>query len=947
VATNPFDALADSTQKQESNPFDALGGAARQVTTGIGNALDSQRWAVAKAITGKDDPDEQRAEYRRRLGLPGDEERKQLGGFRGGLDDFALDTVTDPLSLLGPEEYRLGKYAAGGLRRAGSAITRTVAPEFGNAVNAAAKSTRDGLMGMFLHGGDARAKYGAEPYAQTVGETQKGQKRGHDFSQIVQERNNAILAPHDDKARVRILRAASGVTVPGLSPAESDAATALRNNYRTEFIARADKGGRIVARGFKKTGNGGTTRTIGGVEPETLEAAQGVPPADKRMSDALKALGEQQKRLHPDYVRPFNRDEAIAGRMEQLQAEEDLRAEPFRQALAQFGGKIYNDGSGELADVPARHKTTARFNPRTRIGGGALDEIAQHLRDNHGMDDVTTSDVTDFFAGKRKTKLELRQEAERQIDRAYGTSAPKAPVAAEDRKPRVLVRQMQPAFNTPEWAKKYATETTGAEPTLGRENFTKNYIPQPTREGVAEAAKAKKKGEAFNVLTPFDPNALHRSRSTIPLNDQTLPQYLEAMQRATKNTGRQIGAAEARTALRDVIADKPELQKLGQVETEKSKIEQFLDPLKKVVQYPRAGVVSLTPAHMGNVARLAALHDPGALPGALKTLVKALPATGALGKRFEDPAKLRELFESGTNAGIMEPPGEDRADVFKSLLRFNPLQRAAGGALGGVATGEINSENSGQGLTSPQQTAIDAFSGAVGGAALPHYTNLINRATFTFDDAVKQEMANRMIAAGEKPMVAGRKAAQRMVDYNNTGNATKVLKYVAPFATFRSAIPGAVAQGIARNPVRAEAINRATGGLFLGGTNTNDDGKTTKSFGPVEDVSRMTNPYGIAEYGRAMLGEPYRAGLTALGITRDSIDQRTGKTRGQKDYFTYGLGVVPGTPEGNKYLLNAALAGVPGASDELEALGLGRFGASQTQDGLAKLLYKFTGVAQR
>jgi hypothetical protein len=96
-----------------------------------------------------------------------------------------------------------------------------------------------------------------------------------------------------------------------------------------------------------------------------------------------------------------------------------------------------------------------------------------------------------------------------------------------------------------------------------------------------------------------------------------------------------------------------------------------------------------------------------------------------------------------------------------------------------------------------------------------------------------------------------------------------------------------------------------------------------------------------------MLGEPYRAALTALGITRDSIDQRTGKTRGQKDYFTYGLGVVPGTPEGNKYLLNAALAGVPGASDELEALGLGRFGASQTQDGLAKLLYKFTGVAQR
>ena len=994
----------------------------RSVLSTVGTALDAQRNGLARVLTGKTDPDEQRAVYRKRMGMPGDEERKQLYGFRGGLDDALVDTFTDPMMLAGGVEARAIKGLSGLAVKGASKVIP--------ALPGALEGAKEGAMRLFLHAGDARVKHGFAAPAKVVGETQKGATRGSHFTEILETRR----AEHfGDLDKLRVLKIAQGSRVSKPTAAEQKAARSIIDDYRTEFIARATPEARVHMRGFAPAPRGRTLHTQSGDLDAIRKARQfhlAGKENDAEMQRVLKSQGpqafksdEQLRADYYEYIKPMIErgeittkkqiDDGLAAHIQQRRAVNpnvgqpsfqeavkfrekatdeahknfdaaELQQAPFWDALANFGGKIHGEKvwdvakkryvlRGEFSDVSKSLLSPDKFNAKSKIGGGSLEQIADFLRRNHGMDDITTSDVTDFFRqNKQPPKLtEFLHEALK--------DAPKKPVveAAEKaaiepakvegaRKPFKVVAMAKTGMKTPEWARPYATETTKAEPTLDRSNLRRPYIPHPTVEEEVIAKKEKAEGKKFNLLDPFDPNAQRRQARSIPLNAETLPKFLEAMTRATKNTGRQIGAAEARMALRDVIGDSPELKALGEISTagEKNTLGGWV---KKIVQYPRAAVVSLTPTHIFNVLRLAAARDAGAIPEGLKTFGKAMVA---------NPEERRKIFESGTNAGIIGPAGEEREDIFQKLLKFKPVQRAGMGAALGVGEGELSDG----GKSTPQSILEHAASGAAIGGALPHWTKLINKATWTFDDAMKQAIANRymkgqskkMLEAGETlikatspeqkaialkeydaakeeshPMVAGRRAAHALVDYGNVGRFTKGMKYVAPFASFRTAIPGAVAQSVARNPRQAETINRATGGLFLGGTDRGDDGKTTKSFGPVEDVARITNQGGLAEYGRAVLGEPYRAALTLGDITAAKLNRNTDSMRPQSNFFTYGLGIKPGTPDGNRYLLNAVLAGVPGALDELDAHGLGRFGASSAKDNVSKMIYKFTGVSRR
>ena len=92
------------------------------------------------------------------------------------------------------------------------------------------------------------------------------------------------------------------------------------------------------------------------------------------------------------------------------------------------------------------------------------------------------------------------------------------------------------------------------------------------------------------------------------------------------------------------------------------------------------------------------------------------------------------------------------------------------------------------------------------------HTRFNNKLVWAVDEASKTVYGRMISESGEASgLRAGGLASQRLVDYTHLAPIQKMLRYVAPFGTFRGGIPGAVAGGVARNPARAAFVNRATG----------------------------------------------------------------------------------------------------------------------------------------
>ncbi len=187
--------------------------------------VDRPRQTVQAAIAG-DDPlrtfmhhagadqqDRDRAAVRKKLGLPGDAERAQARGFRGGLDDFAVDTVTDPMSLLGASAIKYGGKALGAGGKLVGEVAKKVAPELSKDVTKIAH----GLGDFFTYGGSAKRDLGESKYNRALAAENRQGAKEEEAARRLQERFDQHIAPlaHEDKRTVyQILNGERQMTDP-------------------------------------------------------------------------------------------------------------------------------------------------------------------------------------------------------------------------------------------------------------------------------------------------------------------------------------------------------------------------------------------------------------------------------------------------------------------------------------------------------------------------------------------------------------------------------------------------------------------------------------------------------------------------------------------------------------------------------------------------------------
>ena len=406
-------------------------------------------------------------------------------------------------------------------------------------------------------------------------------------------------------------------------------------------------------------------------------------------------------------------------------------------------------------------------------------------------------------------------------------------------------------------------------------NYRRAYLPGPLGE---KEAAADREAREIDLLNPRSGNLEHQEDFSV--DAEAVPGIDEAFRRAITNASHQATAADLRDEVRDKLGTSlsPHLADLFKVRTKatgdaRSTPEMAADFWRGLVNLPKTAVVGTSPRHMFNIANLALNVDPGAIPGAIRTTSKLL----------RDPASRYDALKPAIDLGAISPSGE------RSTGTIDWLERLPG--VLGVA---------GKGMRK------------------------MNDATWAFDDAMVAQVAQRLAQSGAKTgYSAGRDARRSLVDYENTSPFTQHAKNVLPFATFNTQIPGAVFKGILRNPARAEAVNRASGGTMLGGT-ADVAGHKVKTYLPTSDVGQLDPP----AFVRKALADPVRAALTAAGVD----------AHGQKRYFTYG------SPINMKWLLSAASAGVPEARDLLDAIGMGTF---KPRGALQTLLANFAGVGVR
>jgi hypothetical protein len=213
-----------------------------------------------------------------------------------------------------------------------------------------------------------------------------------------------------------------------------------------------------------------------------------------------------------------------------------------------------------------------------------------------------------------------------------------------------------------------------------------------------------------------------------------------------------------------------------------------------------------------------------------------------------------------------------------------------------------------------------------------------NHTLWTFDDAAKATRFDRLLkkftAEGMDEAHAAYQAADRvgaeMVDYSNSSPLTEILRYIFPFASWRTKFPLAVAGSVARHPEVATNIGRVAPEMVgdiqqAPGLTQYGEQKGGKSNLPLAEVFRgVENPW---EFGRAALGYPAQMAASALGIHSDDY----------KNYMTYGK-----DPD-LKFLLNATVGQFPFASFGLSKAGLGEF---QSQGDLSGSVGQQLGFTQ-
>jgi hypothetical protein len=342
----------------------------------------------------------------------------------------------------------------------------------------------------------------------------------------------------------------------------------------------------------------------------------------------------------------------------------------------------------------------------------------------------------------------------------------------------------------------------------------------------------------------------------------------------------------------------------------RSAVQKVGDGILTIIGYPRAATVSLTPRHGANILDLASNTVPpqhqAQFLSNVAVLTKQLMTANA--------AKYAALTRTGRELGAVSANFREREAFFQKIPAWFPV-------LGGKGLGPLSK-----------------------------LTDFNNKLVWAIDTAAKQEYAKILVQTGEaQGMRAGGLAGKRLVDYEHVSPLVKAMRYVAPFGSFRAQIPGAVLGGIVRNPARAAAMNRITGGTMYG---EKPKGHGVTDYSPTADVSRgLDDPAG---YIRGTLGAPVKALLTVgvgepfAGAPGQSFRDMATELADAPGQIARGQFNKIGTPRkpskyaetvklhlarylnyGNaidlRFIADMAASGVPEAAEALNEVGAGQF----------------------
>jgi hypothetical protein len=432
---------------------------------------------------------------------------------------------------------------------------------------------------------------------------------------------------------------------------------------------------------------------------------------------------------------------------------------------------------------------------------------------------------------------------------------------------------------------------------LGAENIRARHLTGP--HGDTALVDPNAPASSYNLLNPRAVNAKQREAFTVQPKDRAA--INEAFRNSLAQGARQGTAGRLRDELGVKLdgANDPALIDLFERTTKakgaaRSLGERNADAWKKIVNIPKNTVSTIGLKHgLVNVPALAlASEGLGAAKDAYVGGAKAM---------FRKPEDDFAAHQAGILGGVVTP-FEDRANPIADTLSKIP------GRVGKV----------------------------IGGAS-----QKANRLTWAIDDAAKQAVFlrkyKRLKDAGMEHDAARDKAAaqtlREMVDYRHSSDFTNAAKNVAPFATFRSKIPAAVASSIARNPQRLLTTDRATQGLFSSGkvqVGQNPDGspRTLSLTNPISDVLELPGtsqdqggtPIDHVpgfKYGRSSIADPLKALLSVPGDAAEA-NGVSPRTAALMRYFTYGQHVLPYTKDGK---LKAGFLGQSAAGDVPMGLG--------------------------
>jgi hypothetical protein len=888
-----------TTQSIFGNIPDATG----QVASGASKALDAQGWLARKALTGgESDTDKQMTAIRHHI--PGmdfvydkvlNQQNPALGPNMGplegpiqaagrGIDHFArgvidagIEGALDPLTY---ESYggsavlkTIGKPLLGILARGAerTAVTRGISQGLQSAAKGFKPATH--IVRNYFDWSGPAAEAGKDP-AVVQGAAGAAKFEGSRFQQHLMERAHNIYAGHDIHTYTPT---SDGRIIQRVRPG-----TMLNDEERLN-VQKALKG-----------------EAIDGEPAENV-----LTPKEKIAARQLRAITEMDHHFRKQYAT----ETAIHGN-----APAD-----FHDELTQ----AFRSGKDpQIPEAEARvRQPYGDPQPRSRMVDPQLPpdymalyrDATTHMTtpEKNNFSKAMTGDAERFKA----LPPELQAKAQAIRDAMHAKFSPPGMVGDVQELDPKQAAHYPPANQA---AIEHATELKRLHTKIGamiedKFPYRENYMPS---SHIGE--QSGREGFTFNPLKWGDPRTKEQGEWYVH-DPKDLERGFTAM---ASNAGRQR-SSQVLNQLLGNLADHPTIQKM---------FEEFVPPTGDkrqlgdyvretwlgAIGYPRAGLVSLTPRHVFNMADLA---------------INTVP-----------PEKYPQFIAEATALIprlMMAKPRE-----YAELLKDMPS------AVGGGAT---EKKPFFQNFSETFPNWMPGIGGknvpVVGGKSIPlvsKWSYLINKLTWATDAAFKviygrimKQSGESAKALGEIPkgmgeeqaatLRAGGTASKRLVDYEHLAPFQKHLRYIAPFGTFRGGIPGAVAGGVTRNLPRAAFMNRATGGVMYGNepipAKRNDPGtEGWKALLPTADVGRA---FSIGDEGK--LGQRLTAG--PAGYLRSSVGEPLKSAIGAVDpWMTYGEESFPTKKADGKWdpgtLALYALSGAPGAplaEAMLSAMGFSHF----------------------